>query len=61
MVPFVRALATLYGLDDREAEGQGLIEYGLLVSLIAVGIIFALIFMHRQVNAIFSRVGNSLT
>lgn len=44
---------------DRE-EGQALVEYALIVSLIAVALIGALTFMSGQIKGIFSDIGNHL-
>jgi pilus assembly protein Flp/PilA len=50
----------LYGLYAGEQEGQGLVEYAIIVALTAVIIIVALIFLRDRINTLFSRVGNSL-
>ena len=57
MAPF---LVALYGLYAGEQEGQGLVEYAIIVALTAVIIIVALIFLRDRINTLFSRVGNSL-
>ncbi len=44
----------------RRAEGQGLAEYALILSLIAILAIAALMFMSGQINAILSAIGNAL-
>jgi pilus assembly protein Flp/PilA len=53
-------LVALYGLYAGEQEGQGLVEYAIIVALTAVIIIVALIFLRDRINTLFSRVGNSL-
>ena len=53
-------LEALYGLYAGEQEGQGLVEYAIIVALTAVIIIVALIFLRDRINTLFSRVGNSL-
>ena len=44
----------------RRQEGQALVEYALIISLIAVALIGALTFMSGQINGIFSDIGNHL-
>ena len=44
--------------DDE--EGQTLVEYGLLLALIAIVVIVALIFLGPIVSNIFSNVGRNL-
>ena len=41
-------------------EGQGLVEYGLILVLIAIVAIAALLFLGGQVSEILSDVGNSV-
>jgi pilus assembly protein Flp/PilA len=47
-------------LLDRREEGQGLAEYALILSLIAIVAIVALIFLGGQISNILSTVGNSV-
>jgi pilus assembly protein Flp/PilA len=49
-----------YGLYAGEQEGQGLVEYALIIAFIAILVIVALIFLREQISTLFSRVGNSL-
>jgi len=51
---------TLYGLYAGEQEGQGLVEYALIIAFIAILVIVALIFLRQQITTLFSRVGNSI-
>ncbi len=44
----------------RDEQGQTLVEYGLLLALIAIVVIVALIFLGPLVSNIFSNVGNRL-
>jgi len=44
----------------REAQGQGLAEYALILALIAIVAIIALIFLGGAVSQILSNVGNSV-
>lgn len=41
-------------------EGQALVEYALILSLIAVLLVGALTFMHDQIAGLFTSVGNDL-
>ena len=52
----------LYGLfAGEETEGQGLVEYALIIAFIAVVVIVAMVFLQGQISGLFSKVGNSLT
>ena len=44
----------------RRAEGQGLAEYALILSLIAILAITALLFLSGQINTILSVIGAAL-
>ena len=44
----------------RRDEGQGLVEYALILVLIAIVAIIALIFLGGQVSEILSNVGSSV-
>ena len=44
---------------ERE-EGQGLVEYALILVLIAITVSLALIFLSTQINSIFTTIGNAL-
>ncbi len=59
MVQFVESLRGLYVAE--EAEGQGLVEYALIIAFIAVVVIVAMVFLRGQITSLFSRVGNSLS
>ena len=45
----------------RDDSGQGLVEYALIIAVIAVAVIVAMMFMRDQLTNIFSQVGNNLT
>jgi pilus assembly protein Flp/PilA len=45
----------------REEEGQGLVEYALIIAVIAIAVIVAMIFLRGQLQNIFSNIGNNLT
>src|SRR5690242_20263043 len=55
MLQFVEALRGLY--VSEEAEGQGLVEYALIIAFIAVVVIVAMVFLRTQITSLFSRVG----
>ncbi len=61
MLHFVVALYGLYAGQGAEQEGQGLVEYAIIVALTAVLVIVALIFLRQQITTLFSKVGNSLS
>ena len=42
-------------------DGQGLVEYALIISAIAIACIAALAFLGGQIQTIFSNVGTNLT
>ncbi len=44
-----------------EDEGQGLVEYALIIAVIAIAVIVAMIFLRGQIQNIFSNIGNNLT
>jgi pilus assembly protein Flp/PilA len=45
----------------REEDGQGLVEYALIIAVIAIMIIVAMIFLRDQLSTMFSNIGNNLT
>jgi len=45
----------------RDEQGQGLVEYALIIAVIAVAVIAAMVFLRDQISNIFSDVGNNLT
>jgi pilus assembly protein Flp/PilA len=45
----------------RDQEGQGLVEYALIVAIIAIAVIVAMLFLRDQISNIFSNLGNNLT
>ena len=59
MLQFVEALGGLYIAD--ESEGQGLVEYALIIAFIAIVVIVAMVFLQDKITTLFSKVGNSLT
>jgi len=45
----------------RDERGQGLVEYALIIAVIAIAVIVAMIFLRDQLSNIFSNIGNNLT
>jgi pilus assembly protein Flp/PilA len=45
----------------RDDQGQGLIEYALIISVIAIAVIVAMVFLRSQLQIMFSNIGNNLT
>ena len=64
MVPFLTALIVLYAPTEPRAStrvGQGLVEYSLIIVLIAVAVIAAMSALSGQIQAVFSRTSASLS
>ena len=59
MLQFAEALYGLYAGETH--EGQGLVEYALIIAFIAVLVIVAMVFLKNQIAGLFSTVGNSLS
>ncbi len=55
---FISNLLARFQSDDE--EGQTLVEYGLLLALIAIIVIVALLFLGPIVSQIFQNVGTNL-
>jgi pilus assembly protein Flp/PilA len=53
-------ISTLLSRLRRDEEGQTLVEYGLLLALIAIIVIVALVFLGPIVSQIFQNVGTNL-
>ena len=45
----------------RDDAGQGLVEYALIIAVIAIAVIVAMVFLKGQISNIFSNVDNDLT
>jgi Flp pilus assembly pilin Flp len=50
----------LAGLRDRE-EGQGLVEYVVLIGLIALAVFVAVTFFEDELSETFSEIGNRVS
>jgi pilus assembly protein Flp/PilA len=55
---FISTLLARFQSDDE--EGQTLVEYGLLLALLAIIVIVALLFLGPIVSGIFQDVGDTL-
>jgi Flp pilus assembly pilin Flp len=55
----VRLQTSLYALRQRQ-EGQGLVEYGLIIASIAILLIVAMLFLAGKVDDLFSETGSSV-
>lgn len=45
----------------KEDTGQGLVEYALIIAVIAITVILAMVFFRGQLENQFSMIGNNLT
>jgi pilus assembly protein Flp/PilA len=45
----------------RTDDGQGLVEYALIIAVIAIAVIVAMLFFRDQLSNLFSNIGNNLT
>ena len=45
----------------RDEDGQGLVEYALIISVISIAIILAMIFLRGQISNLFSDIANNVT
>ena len=45
----------------RNEDGQGLVEYALIIAVIAITVILAMVFFKDQLSNYFSNIGNNLT
>lgn len=44
----------------REEEGQGMVEYGLIIGLVAILVIGALTLMQGSISAVFTKITTAL-
>ncbi len=44
----------------RDESGQGLVEYALIIALVAIAVIVALTTLSGRINSLFDRIGNEL-
>ena len=45
---------------SRKDEGATMVEYGLLVALIAIALIVAIVFLRGGIGSVFSKAGSSM-
>ncbi|TMF78649.1 MAG: Flp family type IVb pilin [Chloroflexi bacterium] len=45
----------------KSEEAQGLVEYALIIAVIAIAVIVAMVFFRDQLINYFSNIGNNLT
>jgi pilus assembly protein Flp/PilA len=45
----------------RDDAGQGLVEYALIIVVIAIAVVVAMVFLRGQLQNQFSNIGNNLT
>jgi pilus assembly protein Flp/PilA len=55
-----RARTELERLLERSEDGQGMVEYALILVLIAIVVIVILTTLGKQVNNVFSNISNGL-
>lgn len=67
MVQFVEAWLGLYAAQGADGEasaerqdGQGLVEYALLIWFIAIVVFIAIVFLRDRILVVYSRIGNSV-
>ena len=60
MISFISNLVSYFKTRQESEEGQTLVEYGLLLALLAIVVIVALIFLGPIVSGIFQEVGDTL-
>ena len=58
MFEFVNALVGLYRPEER--EGQGLVEYALIIVLVSIATILMLTLLGGQIGAVFTQITTSL-
>jgi pilus assembly protein Flp/PilA len=58
MLQFAEALYGLFATE--ETEGQGLVEYALIIALISVALIAALTIMKNSISTVFRKIGTTL-
>jgi Flp pilus assembly pilin Flp len=56
----VRAQNAWMRLHDEE-RGQGLVEYALIIAVVALGVILAIVFLRDQISGLFNKAGSELS
>lgn len=57
---YVEYFLARFGLDGNEEEGQGLVEYALIIVLISIAAIAAMQLLAGGINGVFSRITAAL-
>ena len=57
---YLTAVEYVKSLLDRDEEGQGMIEYGLLVALISIAALAVIVLIGPKLTSIFGSVYNAL-
>ena len=60
MLDFLNRLFVRMAVRD-EQEGQGMVEYGLIIALVAIVVIAALVILGPKIATIFNTASNSLS
>jgi pilus assembly protein Flp/PilA len=61
LLQFVAALLSLYGPADQDARrGQSLVEYALIIVLIAIAVIAAMTALQGGISGVFDKIRSSL-
>ena len=50
----------LFGWLKNEESGQGMVEYGLIIALIAIVVIAALVLLGPKIKSIFTNAGSAV-
>jgi pilus assembly protein Flp/PilA len=61
LVALVRSMTAPTSLRRNDERGQGLVEYGLVIILIAIVVIVVVGVIGHQANNVFSNVSNGLS
>ena len=60
MMSIMNTMGTYVKGFFKKEEGQGMVEYALIIALIAIVVIAALIFLGDEIRVIFENIGKSL-
>ena len=58
---YLRVTEFLTRKSERDEEGQGMVEYALILVLIAIVVIVIVSVVGKQVNNVFSNISNGLS
>jgi len=45
----------------KDEEGQGMVEYGLIIGLVAIALVIALTSLNGSIGAVFTNITNTLS